>query len=217
MEKKSKNYWSKKYKKAEVKELVIDEMCSSFAHEIAGMADMHVQPRVIHQTMKDYNTRAKRLASIDQEFHEGWKLEKDWFICMVAQLYLHGASEDMDTYADKYRNVQALFEHLKWDWNKASNPTWDDVNTTYDVAYRYTDNGTEETRHYKIVLTPSCWFPDRSKYKAQSDKVWEIIYCKGEISGATVYRMIDDELNKHGNYTEMDMTERVLRGMERIV
>jgi len=205
--------WSELYKNAAIKEDIIDRMCSEFASTIAQFADRNEPARVIHETMIQFNKRGRVLAQLPNEFIDGWRLGKDWFISMVAQLYLHGAMEGGVNYAERYIRVKELYKVLGWDFMVASNPSWSRVNTVHKVTYNYTDNGVDETRYYEIVLTPSSKYPDGAVYEEPNGKQWEICHLKED----EVYHIIEEHKGEYNNYIEKDVSEREMRKMKRIV
>lgn len=171
--KRKKNFWNKSYKASGDREAIVDMFCAEFAHTVGDMAEREVSQNQMIETIRKWNREAQRFSSAMVDFTDGWKLHKDWFKCMLAQLYLAGAKEsDKYEYNEYYRRAEAIFKHLGWDFQSARLPKYDSITTVYDIEYRYVDNGVEEKRFYRVILEPTVMFPVNALYESSTGKLW---------------------------------------------
>ena len=205
-----KNYWRKLYKKEEYKEGVIDKMCAEFASEVYEKAQI-VSAQQLRRHIKDWNLKAESVANMDIEFSEGWKLHKDWFKCMIAQLYVAGCTEQNTGFHHRIEAVKALFEDLGWNFNNSRFPKYDNLTTIYEVEYRYKNGGVDESRFYKIILEPTSIFPDGALYESGSGRQWRVIDANGKC-----VKLKAEEAGVNGKYQIIELLPQIVHAMKRV-
>ena len=210
--KRKKNFWNKSYKASGDREAIVDMFCAEFAHTVGDMAEREVSQNQMIETIRKWNREAQRFSSAMVDFTEGWKLHKDWFKCMLAQLYLAGAKEsDKYAYNEYCIRAEAIFKHLGWDFQSARLPKYDNITTVYDIEYRYVDKGLEEQRCYRVILEPTVMFPTNALYESGTGKLWEVL-------GANdlEVELIAEEQDSNGNYQTMKLNPNIVHKMKRV-
>jgi len=212
--KRKRNFWNDSYKCSLDKESVVDLFCADFAYTIGDMAEKKVpQEDMLSGISKWANLASHSFSVSNVDFKEGWKLHKDWFKCMLSQLYLQGAEEREGLeYQHFYNNVRGLFSELGWNFENAIKPKYDNVTTVYDIAYKYVDKGKEEKRFYRVILEPSVEFPVNAVYESSTGKKWEVL-------GASELEveLIAEDMDKNGNYPTLKMQPNMVHKMKRIL
>ena len=182
----TKNTWRKWYRKSsagEERAEVIDMFCASFStvnhNHFVGIDDLGVGS---FKFMRAGNALAEGLASQREDHCDGWRLHRDWFKCMIAQLAITAANErdatDWDLNRGNYkRSMQSLyrlFTALKWDLKRAINPVGDQLSKVEKVWFNYIDkkSGINEKRFYYIILEST--LSVGNEYRARSGKCWKI-------------------------------------------
>ncbi len=211
--KRKKNFWNKSYKASGDREAIVDMFCAEFAHTVGDMAERRVEHNQMIEMIRKWNRNAERFAVAAVDFKDGWKIHKDWFKCMLAQLYLAGAKEsDAHSYTEYVSRAKSIFDHLGWSFENARHPTYDSITTVYDINYRYRDNGVEETRSYRVMLEPTTIFPTNAQYESSTGKVWEVL-------GANdlEVELISATQDKNGNYPTLKMLPNMVHKMKRVL
>ncbi len=223
----TKNVWRKWYRKSspgDERVEVVDMFCASFAtvnHLFVGGAD---RGEACFNFMRAGNGIAEGLASQSEDHYDGWKLHRDWFKCMIAQLAIEAARERdgviwNNSRAEEHKTLATLhdlFALMKWDLGAALKPSAGELTKVVKVWYNYVDkkSGIDEKRHYMIILEPTHPIPLHSVYRAASGKHWAVVGLNGNGTIKLAHEAVGDEKELA---MVLSLTPSQIYGMERVV
>lgn len=189
---KKKNVWRKLYKKQTYKVGVIDSFCASFSNASEGVyrneADINPLAPITEaeanrrraasiryvQFIKDAENIAIGFSSSSIELQDGWRIHKDWFRCMMAQLLLRSSGEH-DHLEDIPEKLGHIFIELGWgDYRDYLNPQYDDITSTFKIPYMIkTREGEMEEANYIVLIEPTSPIPCGSKWVSKKGIIYK--------------------------------------------
>lgn len=209
--------WCKKYRKAENKYDVIQEFVTYHMRHLVRVAEDN--RALLPNFLKTIDIEANKIASLNVDLIDGYKLGKNWIRMMIAQVTALGEVQDevpkyKGTYGSfgrrSFRDVQReLYNSLGWgDLSESLNPQYDQLRTEETLTY-LDDIG--QLTPFKVLLEPAGQFPIGSIWENSKGKQYS---CEGYENGLLV--MIEEEPNKNGVYRTYYFGESVVSNWKRV-
>ena len=215
--------WYKKSSPGDERANVIDMMCASWNNINHELVVSKADVMTCYYHLNSANKLAESISTMGLCHFEGWKLHRDWFKCMVAQLSIDAAiARDNQNWGSKSeRNstmviLNDLYETMEWDLASCLRPKDDGITRVAKVDYKFEDieNGVYETRFYKIIIEPTNPIPLFSVYESKnSGKQWEVIDSASNGDVCLAHYPLDGE--KKSNYI-LRITPSQVFSMKRI-